>query len=221
MRLGELDVEKAGLLFFDMIKAFYEDVPAAKRERLQPIVDNAALVMRAGRDAGLPIFFARGMHRADGSTSTQLLTDTDNTLTPWRGEEVTKRRVPVSLEGKSGSDIIAALDPRPEDYYIAKYRWNAFHQTYLDLALRANGIDTLIVCGASIEMGVAATVYAARDLDYNVIIVSDACTSLHNERVHQVFLESVLPRMCRVRSAQQTASMISEATGRHEGTAKT
>ena len=213
MRLNEIDVKKTGLLFFDMVKAFYEDVPPPKRARLQPVIDNAALVMRAGRGAGLPIFFARGMHRADGSTSTptQLLTDTDNTLTPWPGEEVTKRRVPVSLEGKSGSDIISALDPRPEDYSIAKYRWNAFHQTYFDLALRSNGIDTLIVCGASIEMGVAATVYGARDLDYNVIIVSDACTSLHDERVHEMFLEFVFPRMCRVRSAQQTVSMIRAA----------
>jgi nicotinamidase-related amidase len=169
-------------------------------------------MMRVGREAGMPIFFARGMHRADGSTSTQLLTDTDNALTPWRGTEVTKRRVPVSLEGKRGSDIISELDPRPEDYYIAKYRWNAFHQTYFDLALRSIGIDTLIVCGASIEMGVAATVYGARDLDYNVIIVSDACTSLHNERVHEMFLDFVLPRMCRVRTAQQTVNMIGTAT---------
>ena len=212
MRLNEIDVKKTGLLFFDMIKGFYEEVPAAKRARLQPIVDNAALIMRAGRGAGLPIFFARGMHRPDGSTSTQLLTDTDNTLTPWRGGEVTKRRRPVSLEGKSSSDIISELDPRPEDYYIAKYRWNAFHQSYFDLALRSNGIDTLIVCGASIEMGVAATVYGARDLDYNVIVVSDACTSLHNERVHEMFLESVFPRMCRVRTAQQTVGMIRAAT---------
>jgi len=210
--LNEIDVKKTGLLFFDMVKGFYEDVPPPKRARLQPVVDNAALIMRAGRGAGLPIFFARGMHRPDGSTSIQLLTDTDNTLTPWPGEEVTKRRVPVSLEGKSGSDIISALHPRPEDYYIAKYRWNAFHQTYFDLALRSNGIDTLIVCGASIEMGVAATAYGARDLDYNVIIVSDACTSLHNERVHEMFLEFVFPRMCRVRTAQQTVSMIRAAT---------
>lgn len=212
MGLNKIKVKQTGLLFFDMIKGFYEDVPAPKRARLQPIVDNAALIMRAGREAGLPIFFARGMHRADGSTSTQLLTDTDNTLTPWRDGGVTKRRVPVSLEGKSGSDIISELDPRPEDYYIAKYRWNAFHQTYLDLALRSNGIDTLIVCGASIEMGLAATVYGARDLDYNVIIVSDACTSLHNEPVHEMFLKFVLPRMCRVRTARQTVNLIRAAT---------
>jgi nicotinamidase-related amidase len=212
MRLTEIDVKKTGLLFFDMIKAFYEDVPASKRARLQPIVDNAALMMRVGREAGLPIFFARGMHRADGSTSTQLLTDTDNALRPWPGGEIAKRRVPLSLEGKSSSDILSELDPRPEDYYLAKYRWNAFHQTYFDLALRSNGIDTVIICGASIEMGVAATVYGARDLDYNVIIVSDACTSLHNERVHEMFLEFVFLRMCRVRSAQQTVSMIRAAT---------
>jgi len=217
MRLTEIDVKKTGLLFFDMIKGFYEDVPASKRARLQPIVDNAAVIMKAGREAGLPIFFARGMHRADGSTSTQLMTDTDNALRPWPAGEVTKRRSPVSMEGKSSSDIIAELEPRTEDYYIAKYRWNAFHQTYFDLALRSTGIDTLIVCGASTEMGVAATVYGARDLDYNVVVVSDACTSLHNEQVHQMFLDYVFPRMCRVRTAQQTLGMIRAAMPRMDG----
>ena len=217
MGLTEIDIKKTGLLFFDMTKGFYEDVPASKRTRLQPIIDNAVLVMKSGREAGLPVFFARGTHRADGSTSTQLLTDTDNALRPWPSVEVPKRRLPLSVEGESSSDIISELAPRPEDYYIAKYRWNAFHQTYFDLALRSNGIDTLIVCGASIEMGVAATVYGARDLDYNVIIVRDACTSLHNEQVHEMFLEYVFPRMCRVRTAQQMVSMIRAATdARHQ-----
>jgi nicotinamidase-related amidase len=72
MGLNEINGKQTGLLFFDMIKGFYDDVPAPKRARLQPIVDSAALIMRAGREAGLPIFFARGMHRADGNTSTQI-----------------------------------------------------------------------------------------------------------------------------------------------------
>ncbi|MGH7825573.1 MAG: cysteine hydrolase [Candidatus Binatia bacterium] len=210
--MNEIDGKKSALLFFDMIKGFYDEVAAAKKARLKPIVDNAARLMKAGREAGMPIFFARGTHRADGSTSTQLLTDTDNSLAPWSHGVVTKRRVPVSLEGRTSSEIITELESRPDDYYISKYRWNAFHQTYFDLALRSKGVDTIVICGASTEMGVAATVYGARDLDYNVIIVSDACTSLHNERVHDMFIEFVFPRMCRVRGTQQTLNMIREAT---------
>lgn len=99
------------------------------------------------------------------------------------------------------------MNPAQEDYIIPKYRWSAFHQTYLDLALRARGIDTIIVSGGSVDVGVASTVYAARDLDYNLIIVRDACSNSHEDSL-AIFMEKVFPRMARVRTMAQVLAMI-------------
>jgi hypothetical protein len=63
-------------------------------------------------------------------------------LKPWPNGEVTKGRMPA-IGGDKSSEVIPELDPRPDDYYVPKYRWSAFHQTYLDLALRSRGIDTI------------------------------------------------------------------------------
>jgi nicotinamidase-related amidase len=139
-----------------------------------------------------------------------LLTDTNNSLKPWPGGEVTKGKMHVVGNDKS-SDPIPELDPHPDDYYIPKYRWSAFHQTYLDLALRSRGIDTIIISGGSTDVGVTSTVYSGRDFDYNMIIVRDACGTSHDQRAHDTLMDLIFPRMGRVRSTDQVLEMMRKA----------
>ena len=56
-------------------------------------------------------------------------------------------------------------------------------------------------------MGVAATAYAARDLDYNLVIASDACTSPEQDN-HAQLMHRVFPRMARVRTTAQIVVML-------------
>lgn len=213
MNLNQIEVKKTAILFFDILNGYYHEASETAKARKKPMVDGAVRLMRAGRRVGIPIFFAKGNHRADGATSAVILTDTKIDLSPWPNGVVTKDR-PVAVQGKSGSEVIPELDPRPDDYYILKYRWSAFHQTYLDLALRSAKMDTLIVSGGSTDVGVAATVFAGRDLDYNMIVVRDACATVHDQRAHDVLMDLVFPRMCRVRTVDQVLQMIQEASGR-------
>jgi nicotinamidase-related amidase len=85
---------------------------------------------------------------------------------------------------------------------VPKYRWSAFYQTYLDLALRTRGVTTIVVAGGSIDVGVASTVFAARDMDYSVIVARDACTSPEGDN-HEQFMVRIFPRMARVRTVTE------------------
>jgi ureidoacrylate peracid hydrolase len=210
MNLNKIDTKKTGVLFFDLLNGYYHEASESAKLRKTPMVENAALLMRGARTAGLPIFFAYGNHRPDFSTSTLTLTDTNNALEPWPNGIVCKMRLPA-VAGESSSQVIPELEPNPDDYYIPKYRWSAFHQTYLDLALRSGGIDTMIISGGSTEVGVASTIYAGRDLDYNLIIVRDACGSGHADHVNDIFMEYVFPRMGRVRTTAEVLQMIQES----------
>ncbi len=210
MNINHFDMEKTALLFFDTLNGYYHDGDAAAKARMKLWVDNAVRLMKAGREAGMPIFFAKGNHRADNATSTLLLTDTNNSLKPWPNGEVIKGKMHV-VAGDKSSDVIPELDPRPDDYYIPKYRWSAFHQTYLDLALRSRGIDTIIISGGSTDVGVTSTVYSGRDLDYNMIVVRDACGTSHDQRAHDVLMDLIFPRMSRVRTTDQVLEMIQQA----------
>lgn len=210
MNVNYFNLKKTALLFFDILNGYVAEAVPGKQRVLKPWIQNAGRLSKAGRAAGLPIFFAKGNHRPDSATSALLLTDTNNSLAPWPNGEVTKGKMHV-IGGDKSSDVLAELEPTPEDYYIPKYRWSAFHQTYLDLALRSRGTDTLIISGGSTDVGVTSTMYSGRDLDYNLIVVSDACGTSHDQRAHDMLMELIFPRMARVRTTEQVIEMIQKA----------
>ena len=212
MNVKHFDREKTALLFFDILNGYVPASEPGKQRTAKPWIQNAVRLGKAGRAARLPVFFAKGNHRPDGATNALILTDTNNSLTPWPNGEVTKSKMHV-IAGDRSSDVLADLEPKPEDYYIVKYRWSAFFQTYLDLALRTRGIDTIIVSGGSTDVGVASTLYSGRDLDYNMIVVSDACGTSHDQRAHDMMMELVFPRMSRVRTTDQVIEMINKGRG--------
>ncbi len=211
MDLNTIEIQKTGLLFFDILNGYYHEASAAAKQKKKPMVDNAVRLMKAARKTAIPIFFARGSHREDEGTTVLLKTDTNIPLKPWPNGIVTMVK-PAAIEGKSGSEVIPELEPNQSDYHIPKHRWSAFYQTYLDLALRARKIDTLIISGGSTDVGVAATVFAGRDMDYHMIVVRDACATNHNQFAHDTLMDFIFPRMSRVRTTDQVLRMIEEAS---------
>jgi ureidoacrylate peracid hydrolase len=206
MNVNELNVKKTGLLFFDLLNVYYHGAPEETKKRMKPVVDNAVRLMDAARKESIPIFYAMANHRKDGQIRSMIVTDADMRLRPWPGDECNPT-VHGATEGSWEQKVIEEIAPRPEDTIIPKYRWSTFHQTYFDLALRARGIDTIIISGGAVDVGVASTVYAARDLDYNVIVVRDACSNSHEDSM-AAFMNTVFPRMARVRNTDQVVEMI-------------
>ena len=210
MNVNHFEVKKTAMLFFDILNGYMPSAESGKPRVLKKWIENAVRLGKAARAAGLPVFFAKGNHRPDNATTALLLTDTNNSLIRWPNGEVTKTKMHV-IAGDRSSDVLADLEPKPDDYYIVKYRWSAFHQTYLDLALRTRGIDTIIISGGSTDVGVASTLYSGRDLDYNMIVANDACGTSHDQRAHEMLMELVFPRMSRVRTTEQILEMIQNA----------
>ena len=192
--------ERTCLLLFDLLEGHVnKDEPT--RARFRPVIANAAALLAQARAAGAMVAYAHADHRADRGTTARTLHDTDNRLRPIgenpRGHE------PLLTGGTHETRVVGELAPLPSDYLIPKHRWSAFHGTYLDLALRARKIDTIILCGGSTDVGVASTAYAARDLDYNLVIASDACTSPEQDN-HEQLIRRMFPRMARVRTRRRS-----------------
>jgi nicotinamidase-related amidase len=200
-----LDAARTCLLLFDLLEG-HVNKDEASRERFRPVIANAAALLAAARKAGAMAAYAHADHRADRGTSARTVRDTDNRLRPLRAGD-TESHQPLLTGGTGETRVVRELAPRPEDYLVPKHRWSAFHGTYLDLALRTRGVDTMILCGGSTDVGVAATAFAARDLDYNLVIASDACTSPEQDN-HEQLVRRVFPRMSRVRTAAQVIAML-------------
>jgi len=206
MNVNQINLRKTGLLFFDMLNVYYHGAPEETIKRMKPVVDNAVRLRDAARKASVPIFYAMANHRPDGEIRSLIVTDTDMRLRPWPNGECSPA-VHGATEGSWEQKVIDELRPEPEDYVIPKYRWSTFHQTYFDLALRSRGIDTIIISGGAVDVGVASTVYAARDLDYNVIVVRDACSNTYEDSM-AAFMDKIFPRMGRVRSTDQVLELL-------------
>lgn len=206
MNVNQLDKKRTGLLFFDLLNVYYHGAPEETQKRLKPVVDNAVRLMNGARKASIPVFYAMANHRKDGQIRSMIVTDTDMRLRPWLNDDCNPA-VHGATEGSWEQKVIEEIAPQPEDTIIPKYRWSTFHQTYFDLALRSRGIDTIMISGGAVDVGVASTVYAARDLDYNIIVVRDACSNSHEDSM-AAFMNTIFPRMARVRSTDQVLEML-------------
>ncbi|HEY7167761.1 MAG TPA: cysteine hydrolase [Candidatus Binatia bacterium] len=206
MNISHIDLQKTALLFFDMLNVYYHGAPEETKQRMKPVVDNAVRLRDGARRAKIPIFYAMANHRPDGNIRSMILTDTDMRLRPWPADACNPT-IHGATEGSWEQKVIDEIKPEPQDYVIPKYRWSTFHQTYFDLALRSRGIDTIIVSGGAVDVGVASTVYAARDLDYNVIVVRDACSNSHEDSM-AAFMNKIFPRMARVRTTDQVLELL-------------
>lgn len=209
MNAETLNPGKTALLFFDMLNGHIKKNQGKPIERYVPVIKAAETILQASRKHNMMVAYAAANHRADNATSAHTIRDTDNRLNPLPVDQKPEFK-PVVSGGTWEAAVIDELAPLESDYMIPKYRWSAFFQTYLDLALRSRGIDTIILAGGSTDVGVASTAYAARDLDYNLVIAPDACSSQETDN-HDQFMKRIFPRMSRVRSADQIVQMLKSA----------
>lgn len=200
-----IDPSKACLLLFDLLEGHVRR-DEGSRKRFRPVIANAEALLRAARVDGVMVAYAHADHRADRGTSARTLRDADNRLRPISADDAEAHK-PLLTGGTEETRIVRELAPEPGDYLVPKHRWSAFHGTYLELALRTRGVDTIILCGGSTDVGVASTAFAARDLDYNLVIASDACTSPEEDN-HVQLMRRIFPRMARVRTTAQILAML-------------
>jgi nicotinamidase-related amidase len=89
----------------------------------------------------------------------------------------------LCVEGTRGADFIGPL-PRADELIVSKSRYSAFTNTGLAERLREQGIDTLVLAGLTTECCIQATAWAAFELDFQVILASDACAAYEADLHH-------------------------------------
>jgi nicotinamidase-related amidase len=93
-----------------------------------------------------------------------------------------------------GSQIHPAVAPQADDVVITKHRVSAFFGTELDMILRSNGIDTLVLVGIATSRVVLSTLRYAADADYRIVVAHDCCSDsdpdVHEILIHRVFVRA-------------------------------
>jgi len=204
-----LSASKTGLIMFDALNGYLHPKDPAKAKFLaeRNILPNMQRLIAGARAVGMTVFYPSGAHAADGSDTVERLTDTDMELRPHGDGARTIK--PPYYAGSWEAQVADEIAPAAGDVFIPKHRWNSFFQTDLDLQLRVRGIETIVICGGSTDVGIASTVFAARDLDYGIVVVSDCCYSMRGDN-NAFFMTRVFPRMGRVMTADAAVALMTE-----------
>ena len=183
-----------------LVMDFENDIVNMLPEKAQaPLLDRASKILKGAREAHLPIIYVVVRFR-NGYPEVNRQNKRFASL-----KESGRLR-----EGTPGAEIHARVAPQPGDIVVTKRRVGAFSTTDLESILRANNISTLAMFGISTSGVVLSTVRWAADMDYQIIVVSDACADFDDE-VHRVLTEKVFPGQATV----VTTQAFTQALGDH------
>jgi len=191
-----LDRARTAVLIMDYQNDIISMLPP---EAQAPLLERAGTVLKEARQAGVPVVYV-GVRFREGYPEV----NAQNKLFVGLKQSGRLR------EGTPGAEIDARVAPQPGDIRVTKRRVGAFSTTDLETILRAKNVNTLVLMGISTSGVVLSTVRWAADMDYQLVVVGDACADRDPE-VQRVLTEKVFPWQGTVVSAAE----IVKALGKH------
>ena len=127
----------------------------------EEVIRNAAQLVKAFRKNGMPVFLVHVV----AAPETMLKIECDQSFS---------RPGPLPPDW---SEFVPEIAPVPSDVVITKRQWGAFYGTDLELQLRRRGMDTIVLCGISTDMGVESTARFAYEYGFQQVFAEDAMSS--------------------------------------------
>ena len=138
--------------------------------RVQRVID-------AARDAGVRVIFFRHMSLPKELMGVFQL----RMAMAWQRVETVDEVRPWFLRDSAGFQLTPELSPQSTEAVFDKITMSAFEGTPLDIVLRDCGINSFVIVGVAIEVGIEPTVRHGADLGYIPVLVRDACGAGHGE----------------------------------------
>ena len=173
-------MEKSAFLVMDVQNGVVERFAAA--EALQPLQS----ALQTARSLAIPVIFVRVALRPGYPD----VSPNNLSFSSW------KERGGI-LESDYATQIWDGVRPEPEEVVVVKRRVSAFTGSGLEVVLRSQAIDHLILTGIATSGVVLSTLREAADQDFRLTVLSDACLDTDPE-VHRVLTAKIFPRQAEV-----------------------
>jgi nicotinamidase-related amidase len=182
-----------------LIADFYADMMASLPHAVdRGVVEKTQGLQQAARSAGLLVCYSATVFRP-GYVE---ISDRNKTFSQRKASGAPAVSDPLQV-------IHAGVAPIEGEVVVGKHRVNALYGTDLDMTLRANNIQTIILLGYATSGVVLSTTRFAADADYRIIIVEDCCSDSDPE-VHDFLTQRIFPRQADV---VQSADVIAALAG--------
>lgn len=166
--------------------------------RMQPAVGKMVEFVGKAQALGMRTIFLRQASLPDGRMDSPA----------WLRFKTRDGKAPdYAVPGTWGWEFVEGLRVRPDDWVVEKFRPDGFIGTHLDHILRTQGIQSVILLGATTEGCVESTVRSASYHDYYVVVLEDAVATT-NAELHEGSL-----RFFRARYPTHTSDEVIEAIG--------
>ena len=178
-----LDKSTTALLIAD----FYADMMTSLPHAVdRGVVAKTQAVQQAARDAGLLVCYSATVFRPGYPEIS------------GRNKTFSQRKASGAPAVSDPSQVIhEGVRPIDGEIVVGKHRVNALYGTDLDMSLRANNIETIILLGYATSGVVLSTTRYAADSDYRLYIVEDCCSDSDPE-VHDFLTQRIFPRQADV-----------------------
>jgi nicotinamidase-related amidase len=163
---------RCALIVYDMQAGIVPQISTGMevQERCVALVD-------AARSAGMRIFYTRHFFLPAAAAGVAQL----RRAMVWQRKEEPQETKCFIPQNSPGFHIVPELEPREGDVLVDKITMSAFEGTFLNLAMRDAGVDSFLIAGIAMEIGIEPTVRQALDLNYIPVIVTDACGAKTDE----------------------------------------
>jgi biuret amidohydrolase len=99
----------------------------------------------------------------------------------WQRVDDPEKVQPWFLRDSPGFQIVPDLEPVASEAIFDKLAMSAFEGTPLAMALRDCGVQSFLIVGVALEIGIDITCRHGADLGFVPIIVRDACGAGHED----------------------------------------
>lgn len=154
---------KPALVVIDFQRWFFRT--AERRTGLAAAVRSTNELIELFHCHGLPIVHILTVHKADGSTWSQLMK---------------KGNFAVMIEDTPDVEELPEVKHFDTSLTVIKTRHSAFIRTDFEQVLRQQGVDTLVLTGAFIDGCVGLTAIDAHERDFSVVLARDAILGLRS-----------------------------------------
>jgi len=172
---------RCALIVYDMQVGIVPQIPSGPG-----IKSHCVALLGAARKAGFRIFHTRHFFLPSPGAGVGQL----RRAMVWQRKEEPRDTRCLIPYGSPGFHIVPELEPREEEVVVDKITMSAFEGTFLNLAMRDAGIDSFLIAGIALEIGIEPTVRHALDLNYMPVVVTDACGA-KTEELKQRSLETL------------------------------
>ena len=159
------DPARTALINVDMQRCFVEGSPLASPDGLA-LAERINRLSGACREAGITVIHTRHWMRPDGSNLGVM------------GEIVPPFIYALITAGAETAEIHDAVVVEDGDIILNKPRYGAFTGTELELILRSQGIDAVIISGIATNICCETTARQAAQLDFHVFFLSDGTATM-------------------------------------------